>query len=78
MKNLTEEIRKQYSEIKTELIEAIITTDVFENMSEDEYRTFKSIISFMNNALELTIKQAMMIDEMNEKLDKLLSKSEGA
>ena len=78
MKNLTEEFTKQYMELKDDLIKSTLTSDVFENMSTNEFDLFKRGIEFINTAFEVTIKQAMMIDEVNEKLNKLLQKSEGS
>lgn len=77
MKKLTEEFTKQYIELKEDLIKMVLKADVFENMSTEEFDLLQRGIRFINTAFETTIKQAMMIDEMNTKLDKLLNKPEG-
>lgn len=50
----------------------------FKHMDESDFQVYSSMIELIDASLELTTKQAYMIDEINKKLDKLLVGKSGA
>lgn len=57
-------------------VKQLFSLDVIANMEEEELNLLKNTLKLMDCSRDLLIKQAEMIDGMNDKLDKLLEKAE--
>lgn len=78
MKELAESFVKQVTELRKEIVKASIESEVFDHMSGKEFELMNKTFKLLDTSLELTVKQAMTIEEMNKKLDTLLTRTEGA
>lgn len=51
-----------------------ISADMFDDVSDDDALAMLRMIRLMNKTADLAIEQAKVMDEINQKLDKLLAK----
>lgn len=73
LKEMTREIVEEVNEMK-DLIMKQCTIDMFINMGAEELLIIKKTVDLADKTMKLAIAQAEMMDNINEKLDKLLAK----
>ena len=77
MSNLENKTREVYGKVD-DLMKAYINTfggfEVLEQMDEESFKLFKKVISMIDESKNLEIEKSKVLDEINKKLDLLLSK----
>lgn len=74
MKNLIKKFNKAVDNTMDVAMRAATDQNTFKNMSKDDFEACKVMLELFDACVELTTKQASMIDDMNEKLNELLEK----
>lgn len=72
MKKITEKYRKEARELKRSLCG--LMGDSIQDMDMEELKILQACLEFIDTSNNLLIESAMMLDEMNTKLDLLLKK----
>ena len=73
MKNKVEKFTKAVKELKETCMKEMRTEDGLMNIDGSELTVMQQSIKLIDDALEITTEQAIMIESINEKLDKLLA-----
>lgn len=73
MKNKVENFTKAVKELKDTCMKEMMNEDVIMNISGSELTVIQQSIKLIDDALDIATEQAIMIESMNEKLDKLLA-----
>ena len=77
MSNLEKKTREVYGKVDS-LMKAYIDTfggfEVLKQMDEESFKLFKEALSMIDEAKDLEIEKSKALDEINKKLDLLLSK----
>ena len=75
MLNETKALINKIEEVEKDVISKI-SLDMIEEVSTKDFKTIKNVYEALNLSKSVMVKQAEMLTEMNEKLDKILSKME--
>lgn len=72
----TKELMKQCDELMTNVITNVLDIEDIGEMDDDTVNAIRSTFKMYNAAKELSIYQAEVIDDLSEKIDKLLEQNE--
>lgn len=73
--NKTNQLIEEVNELKSSYME-VLGSEMFEYMDENTFGMVKKMFNLMNTSMELMKEQAEVIEGINKKLDKLLSRKE--
>lgn len=76
MQKAIEKFNKAVDKTTEVTAKAFVKSGGYKHMNETDFRMFTAMLELMEASIELTTKQASMIDKINTKLDKLLAKQE--
>lgn len=79
MKQTAEQFINEVKELENDLVKMIcsqVNVDAIESIDVDEIRMVQKSLKLMNTSCDLLLKQAEMMDNMNEKLNTMLKKIE--
>lgn len=74
LREMTREIVEEVNEIK-DLVIKHCSVNMLVDMKDEEFMLMKKVISLVDKSTNLAIKQAEVMDDINSKLDKLLTKN---
>lgn len=70
----TIKLLKEFNEVKKICVEKIFDNETLSYVSDDDIMISAKMFNLMNSSCELLLKQAEMIDSIDNKLDEILSK----
>ena len=71
--NKTNQLIEEVNELNDSFM-TMIGSQMFNSMNEQEFVMFKKMFNLMNTSMEVVKEQAEVIESIDKKLDKLLSK----
>lgn len=74
MLKTTLKLNEEINELKEHIFKEFLCSDSVMNMNGEQFEVYKKMFQLMNTSQELMVRQAETINEINEKLDKLLQK----
>lgn len=74
MLRVTEHLVNEINFLKRKCIKLIVDEDVIKNANSEELELVQRCMNLMDLACKVSLEQAKAIDDINRKLDKLLSR----
>lgn len=71
MEKIIREFKEEFEKAKQMMMKMMCEEGMLEGMNEDAFHAMQTMLKLMNVSLELTVKQAETINEINEKLDRM-------